>query len=375
MRPPRPPSPAGGQGASQSAAPAGRGSLGLQRCWLLPTPKMAANPGGWNDFLPLVQVNEPRGVYEDNPSFLVAEATFCLLLLCCTADAALRKGRQPALWIACLSAGGSIEVLTIMHRQIGNFYHSQSTIMLLGGREPFYMLFGCYIWFEYAAISLAAQMKLAPLPEAAMAALLGRYLWACLDVVGLKYLWWTWHSDEPLYAERHNGVPIASTFWSMATIGALSYIFRILYSKPPPPQSPPQSATAKPNAAAAAASRVALSLAGSFSRSSASVKVVAGACLGPVASILLMNIPVRPFGLKGLFCKTHLPCFWADGVSVLTVSGDLSPACHCWGLPCADCHVYLYRPVRDDCCDGRGIHDPRTDAALPRGGGQRPAAG
>ena len=134
-----------------------------------------SHPGGsWNGFLPLLQLNDPLRVHADNPSLCVAEATFCLLLCCCTLDALWRQGRQPALWVACLTAGGSIEVLTIMHRQIGNFYHSQAAVMLLGGREPFYMLFGCYIWFQYTAISLAAQMKLSPLAEAAMAALLGR---------------------------------------------------------------------------------------------------------------------------------------------------------------------------------------------------------
>jgi hypothetical protein len=93
---------------------------------------------------------------------------------------------------------------------------------------PLIQLFGCDLWVQYVAIDLASQMGLSPLAEASMAALLGRYLWASLDVVGLKYMWWTWHSSEPLYSDRHNGVPVASTFWATATIGSLSWMFALL---------------------------------------------------------------------------------------------------------------------------------------------------
>lgn len=62
------------------------------------------------------------------------------------------------------------------------------------------MLFGCYGCLQFLAVEISSLTKMGPLAQAALAALLGRYLWACLDTLGLTYLWWTWHQDEPLYA-------------------------------------------------------------------------------------------------------------------------------------------------------------------------------
>jgi hypothetical protein len=81
---------------------------------------------------------------------------------------------------------------------IGNFYHSQSVVMLFGKREPFYMLFGCYIWFQYVTIALAWEAKLDFWGEIAVASLLLSFGWGILDTVGIKQLWWTWHNAEPL---------------------------------------------------------------------------------------------------------------------------------------------------------------------------------
>ena len=61
--------------------------------------------------------------------------------------------RHILLWVACLIGGGSIELLTILEAdEIGNFYHSQATVMLFGKREPLYMLAGCYTWFQYISV-------------------------------------------------------------------------------------------------------------------------------------------------------------------------------------------------------------------------------
>jgi hypothetical protein len=105
---------------------------------------MAPSGSSWHSFHPLVTINDPADVWADNPSFLVAEALFLGLLLWVTLYATSKGGRERALLVACLTAGGSIEILTIMHKQVGNFYHSQATVMLFGQREPLYMV--CWRW-------------------------------------------------------------------------------------------------------------------------------------------------------------------------------------------------------------------------------------
>ena len=52
--------------------------------------------------------------------------------------------------------------------------------------------------------------------------------WALLDTVGAQFLWWTWHASEPLYADREGGVPVASSFWIMATMGSMALVLRRL---------------------------------------------------------------------------------------------------------------------------------------------------
>lgn len=127
--------------------------------------------------------------------------------------------------LSALTGGASIELLTILETHIGNFYHSQATINLLGLREPLYMLL-YYIFFQYASVSLAWQMKLSVWGEAAAATLIGSCLHQLVDQVGLAFLWWTWHNGEPLYTDRINGVPIASTFWVASTLFALAVVLR-----------------------------------------------------------------------------------------------------------------------------------------------------
>ena len=119
-----------------------------------------------------------------------------------------------------------VELLTILHKEIGDFYHSQAAVMLLGRREPLYMLVGCYGWIAYCCQMIPRSLGEAPVVEAAYAALLGSEAWALLDTIGAQLQWWHWHNSEPLYADRDAGVPVASAFWIMASCGSLTLTLR-----------------------------------------------------------------------------------------------------------------------------------------------------
>jgi len=182
---------------------------------------MASRP--LHDVTPLLSVQDPRDVWAVQPTFLMAEVLFLGLAVLALVDAA-RRPRGALVFTACLVGGGAIELVTILHGEVGNFYHSQASVMLFGKREPLYMLAGCYGWLVYAVVTCSQHLTaLSPITQSAFAALLGGEAWALLDTVGAKFLWWTWHTDEPLYAHRELGVPTASSFWVMASIGSLSF--------------------------------------------------------------------------------------------------------------------------------------------------------
>ena len=56
-------------------------------------------------------------------------------------DAVFRRGgltnprRGGLTFTACLVGGASVELLAVLHTEVGNFYHSQASVMLLGLRE------------------------------------------------------------------------------------------------------------------------------------------------------------------------------------------------------------------------------------------------
>ena len=136
------------------------------------------------------------------------------------ADSKRRKFLIMAAVIA-FSGGITVELITILHQEVGNFYHTQAVFMLFGYREPVYMICGCYTWIGFTCLVLANRAKhLGVVAHVALGCLLAHVSWGLLDMVGAKFLWWTWHSAEPLYEDRHWGVPIASSFWIMATGGA-----------------------------------------------------------------------------------------------------------------------------------------------------------
>ena len=297
-------------------------------------------PSGWHDFFPLLHINPPHVVWENQPSLLLAEIIFLLLFLGITHHAFISEGRKLdvvarqkriALWSASLVGGACIELCTVMKRDIGNFYHSQAVIMLFGRREPLYMLIGCYGYFNYIGcafvmettktfvylvqhkrslvvddtdseegkkeksvqevhlIELQEEKQVywnhigsGDLSQSLVAGLIGSLGWSLLDTVGLKMLWWTWHNDEPLYMDRKDGVPIASSFWIFSSIAALNWVLHKWFGKPDnvfitKDQTNAQVTTTPSNF---------------YKRKVDIVKTLwIGCLLGPVATLFFMNVP------------------------------------------------------------------------------------
>ena len=101
----------------------------------------ASRASRWHSIYPLLAFNDPRDVFSAQPTFFCGEVLFLSLALLGLLDAAKRpRGLQT--FVACFIGGAGVELVTVLHGEVGNFYHSQATIMLFGRREPLYMCEG-----------------------------------------------------------------------------------------------------------------------------------------------------------------------------------------------------------------------------------------
>lgn len=117
------------------------------------------------------------------------------------------------LWCCSLVGGLANDVVFSWLPVVDNFWHAQASVMLTP-RFPLY-LFGAYLAFLYLPTAMAWRLKLAPVAEAALMALLAWCVYSPWDVVGARLLWWTWHDSDLLIGNRLAGVPCASTVWQL----------------------------------------------------------------------------------------------------------------------------------------------------------------
>ena len=193
-------------------------------------------------------INNPLDLWQDAPGNLFCEVQMLLLFAICTYDvissnlmATSNSGKHDTasnlrrtmlvVYLSSVLCSIITESLTLLHPQISNFWHGQFTFMLIDNHEPLYMITGVYNWFAYCVIYLILQMKIEHwYIEYGLMTIVSNILWQPLDQIGMKYLWWTWHTDEYLYIDRHlddSNVPIASTFWLQSHLSALVFLMRI----------------------------------------------------------------------------------------------------------------------------------------------------
>ena len=83
---------------------------------------------------------------------------------------------------------------------MGNFWQAHATIMLTP-RLPLYI--PCmYNVFMYPAVVASWRLSISPLAQAALAGLAGEIIYAPYDIVGIKFLWWTWDEGDPAIRSR-----------------------------------------------------------------------------------------------------------------------------------------------------------------------------
>ena len=58
----------------------------------------------------------------------------------------------------------------------------------------------------------------------AYAGLSSAVFYAAYDLVGARFLWWTWHTTDAATIVRWCGVPVGSTMWTLVHVFVFTYV-------------------------------------------------------------------------------------------------------------------------------------------------------
>ena len=121
------------------------------------------------------------------------------------------------------------DLLFMMMPFVDNFWHTQCTVMLTP-RLPLYI--PCvYVVFMYVGVAasnspfVSSRLLAYPsLGRSSVAALTSGLFYSLYDLVGAKYLWWSWHTTDAATYERWLGVPFGSTLWTIVHVFCFSML-------------------------------------------------------------------------------------------------------------------------------------------------------
>lgn len=164
-----------------------------------------------------VTFRDPREIWDLHPTLLINEVTVYLVAAASAVHAIRKGGRWPYMWVGIILHGLMVESISYLLPDIDNFWHAQSSTMLLGQRLPMHVivLYPMMIYHAYVAVN---HMGLPWWAEPFAVALGNLLIDIPFDIMGIKMLWWTWHDTDPNIFDRHYWVP-----WT-------SYIFHMTFS-------------------------------------------------------------------------------------------------------------------------------------------------
>lgn len=177
------------------------------------------------------RLQSPLDQWQAMPSFVVGEALFIAGALFSLAHAR-RRGRDHLLiWLAALVAGTANDLIFMALPLVDNFWQAQGTIMLTP-RMPLYI--PCvYVCFMYVPTVTVRRLGMPRWSGAAATGLLAALFYAPYDIVGAKFLWWTWHDTDQPIASRILGAPCASTLWVLTFAATFAWLIDHTLRKDP----------------------------------------------------------------------------------------------------------------------------------------------
>lgn len=175
-----------------------------------------AEPLSWYHVRPLhLQLAE-------QPTVVVGEVMFIALSVLAIVHAAVHGRQHMLMLVSCVVSGTVNDIFFMVMPFVDNFWHAQCTFMLTP-RMPLYI--PCvYVVFQYAGMVASWRLRLPLIAQSAAAALLSALLYSAYDIVGAKFLWWTWHDTDAAIFNRWNGVPFGSTAWTLVHVFVFSLI-------------------------------------------------------------------------------------------------------------------------------------------------------
>ncbi|OXA45718.1 uncharacterized protein LOC110856826 [Folsomia candida] len=172
----------------------------------------------------LVKVNDPREIWKAQPTYLISEWTFITIGLLTFIHSQRVGGRFRWLWLTTVLHGLIVENVTFWTPVINNFWHSQTTIVLLGRRLPLHII--ClYPTFIYTASVCVSRLRLGTLANALAVGLSVVLIDIPYDIMAVKFVHWTWHDTDPNIYDRHYWVPWTSYYFHATFAAAVTYAF------------------------------------------------------------------------------------------------------------------------------------------------------
>jgi len=172
--------------------------------------------------LPWQHFSSPLEQWARLPSFLIGETMFIGLAVLALVHAR-REGRDHLLiWLAALIAGTANDMIFMALPLVDNFWQAQATIMLTP-RLPLYIpcVYVCFMYYPTVAVR---RLRLEPLSQAALIGIVACLFYAPYDIVGAKFVWWTWHDTDAPIAVRILGAPVGSSLWVLTFVAAFSWL-------------------------------------------------------------------------------------------------------------------------------------------------------
>eukprot|EP00756_Hemistasia_phaeocysticola_P023909 Hpha_TRINITY_DN15917_c5_g3::TRINITY_DN15917_c5_g3_i3::g.74879::m.74879 len=169
----------------------------------------------------------------EHPTFVIGEFLFIGLAVLAlyhalTAEKAAER-RLLLVWAGTFIIGTANDYFFMLLPLVDNFWQAQAIIMLTP-RMPLYIpcvYNGFMYWSTVAAARIFRHWKKNLFAEAALAGVLGGIIYAPYDYVGARFLWWTWHHDDPAVRLRWLGVPASSTTWSIVFTFCFALLLRL----------------------------------------------------------------------------------------------------------------------------------------------------
>uniref|UniRef100_A0A8D8TFX0 DUF7802 domain-containing protein n=1 Tax=Cacopsylla melanoneura TaxID=428564 RepID=A0A8D8TFX0_9HEMI len=185
--------------------------------------------GAWNW---LIKINNIQELWERQPTYLLVQAVYLFGALMTFLHACSSKGRWPLFWCGTVCHGLVIEALCFFLPEdvADNYWHSQTPVMFLGGRLPLHIVI-LYPCFYYQATAAVNKFGFSIRTEPFAVALLVLLQDIPYDIIGVKFIHWSWHDTDPNLFDRTYWVPWNSYFFHLTFSASYTFWFHWLRLK------------------------------------------------------------------------------------------------------------------------------------------------